>query len=127
MSSDIKITASPLQIIPSPCLNGSLNIFIDKVNAENTCIICLDSDNLIKNNRCSCIYYFHQNCIKKLEKTNKCILCKKEQIKSDRTSNNQINLIIHIEESQSCCCSLCLCIGLIVIIVMATYSIFKFT
>lgn len=127
MQSDVKINTSPLKIIPPSDLNGPLNIFIGEVNKENTCIICLDSENLIKNDRCSCIYYFHPNCIEQIINPNQCLLCKKElnAIQHNPLHTNQINLTIHIEDSQSFCCSVFLCVLLSLIIFAGIYTTIK--
>ena len=114
MASDIKIHISPLKNTPSSCLNGSLNLFIGELQKENRCIICLDSDNLIKNNRCSCIYYFHTSCIEKVETPNQCILCKKKFI------------IIHIEESQWSSHSICISIVIVLIVCIIISSIIRY-
>ncbi len=91
-----EIQKSPLHIIPSSSLNESLNIFIAPVEKDNTCIICLESDNLIKNNKCSCIYYFHLSCIEKIEKPNQCILCKKElQVEPMQQTSMNYNIQIN--------------------------------
>jgi hypothetical protein len=127
MSSDVKIHTSPLQIIPSSSLDGSLNIFIGEVDKDNICIICLDSDNLIQNNKCSCIYYFHQSCMEQIENKNQCILCKKEIdiVQPSSMPNNQINLTIQIENSTSCCCSLFICMVLMIAIIVVIYNLIK--
>ncbi len=83
----IQIKTSPLHIIPSSSLDGSLNIFIPAKEKENACIICMDGENLIKNDKCSCIYYFHESCISKLEKSNQCLICRK--IAPSSSNNNE--------------------------------------
>lgn len=92
--SEIKITQSPLRRIPSPSLDGALNLFIGAAESDNSCIICLEAGELIKNNRCTCIYYFHLHCMEQIECPNKCILCKKEIDFSPLTQ--QINYTIYI-------------------------------
>ena len=47
----------------------------------NECIICLEKDNLIKNLKCDCIFYYHPSCYAEWlfqTKNYSCILCKKE-------------------------------------------------
>ena len=43
---------------------------------KNECIICMESDNLIKNINCTCKYFYHINCYRKYGKS-KCLLCNK--------------------------------------------------
>lgn len=124
MSSDVKTHSSPLKIIPSPDLNGSLNIFIGNIQKENTCIICLDSDNLIQNDRCSCIYHFHQSCIEKIKKPNHCILCKKEWGIA-KENEQDINIRINVQHNPSCC-SVLLCFFLLGVLFVCIYSMIKF-
>jgi hypothetical protein len=128
MSSDVKISISPLKNTPSPCLNGSLNIFIGEVQKDNRCIICLDSEKLIKNNRCSCIYYFHTSCIEQVENSEQCILCKKNfiTINSNPMHTNQINLTINVEESQWSSHSICISMVLVLIVCIIISSIITY-
>ena len=115
MESDVKIKESPLQIIPPSDLNGSLNIFIGHLKNESRCIICLESSTqLVQNDRCSCIYHFHHECIEKLEKPNQCILCKKELPVLTKNNAN--------EDSPSCCVPSFLCLILLIGIFIGVYT-----
>jgi hypothetical protein len=130
MESDVKTIISPLKITPSSDLNGPLNIFICNQEKENICIICLDGNNLIKNSRCSCIYYFHKECMKKIETPHKCILCKKI---SNETTTIQININIPVqpelspnntENEQINCLSIIICLIILTGIIIGIYYTF---
>jgi hypothetical protein len=88
------IIKSPLDVIPSRSQRATdTNIFIAKKEKDNACIICLDEDDLIKNNKCSCNYYFHQACVNKLPKPNQCLLCKKNTQPHDSNDNDLCSYI----------------------------------
>ncbi len=54
------------------------------IKEEDTCIICLDSGNLTTNLACTCVYKYHQDCLKQVDKA-ECILCKKLRTTPDET------------------------------------------
>jgi hypothetical protein len=118
----IEIKKSPLHLSPSPGLNGSLNIFIGEIQKDNTCIICLDGGNLIKNNKCSCIYYFHDECIKKIENPTQCILCKRKfnELQNSNSANDNQN-------NEACCGSIIIFLILLIGIIIGIYSTYTFS
>ena len=50
----------------------------------NTCIVCLESNNLIEYDHCG-LYYVHEECLDKWEK-DECIICRQKIIKEDSRS-----------------------------------------
>ena len=56
----------------------TINFLQNSDEKSDECIICLNPGNLIKNGRCSCIYFYHKECNDKTEYPNRCLLCKKD-------------------------------------------------
>jgi hypothetical protein len=87
---------------------------------EPECIICLEPKNLIVNTRCSCIYSYHAECMKKTERPT-CLLCNKSidgQMKSQGIQTESQDG--GAEPPRNSICS-CICCGLIGVFVPAIW------
>jgi hypothetical protein len=110
-----KCNSVAIVVSPPPILN-----FLQKTT--NECIICLDEGDLVKNNKCECIYYYHVQCANKLNNPLQCILCKKDAVQIPIVQN--VNQSIQTEElTSSTICNL-ICVLVIVGIIIASFFLF---
>jgi hypothetical protein len=59
--------------------NCSPYLFLKTKTNDEKCYICLSESNIDCKMKC-CNYYLHYDCAKKLDSTNKCSICKKENL-----------------------------------------------